>query len=80
MMLFNPMQIMQMMRNGNPQQVIMGMMKKQAGNNPVLNNALNMAEKGDSKGIEQLARNLCKENGVDPDNAMRQIKSQFGMK
>lgn len=80
MMSFNPMQIMQMMRNGNPQQVIMGMMKKQAGNNPVLNNALNMAEKGDSKGIEQLARNLCKENGVDPDNAMRQIKSQFGMK
>lgn len=80
MMPFNPMQIMQMMRNGNPQQVIMGMMKKRAGNNPVLNNALNMAEKGDSKGIEQLARNLCKENGVDPDNAMRQIKSQFGMK
>lgn len=80
MMQFNPMQLMQMMRSGNPQEVIFGMLKRQAGNNPVLNNALNMAEKGDSKGIEQLARNLCKENGVNPDDAMRQIKSQFGMK
>ena len=80
MMQFNPMQLMQMMRSGNPQEVILGMLKRQAGNNPVLNNALNMAEKGDSKGIEQLARNLCKKNGVNPDEAMRQIKSQFGMK
>ena len=80
MMQFNPMQLMQMMGSGNPQEVILGMLKRQAGNNPVLNNALNMAEKGDSKGIEQLARNLCKENGVNPDEAMRQIKSQFGMK
>lgn len=80
MMQFNPMQLMQMMRSGNPQEMILGMLKRQAGNNPVLNNALNMAEKGDSKGIEQLARNLCKENGVNPDEAMRQIKSQFGMK
>lgn len=77
---FNPMKLMQMMRNGNPQEMILGMLKRQAGNNPVLNNALNMAEKGDSKGIEQLARNLCKENGVNPDDVMRQIRSQFGMK
>lgn len=80
MIQFNPMQLMQMMRSGNPQEMILGILKRQAGNNPVLNNALNMAEKGDSKGIEQLARNLCKENGVNPDDAMRQIKSQFGMK
>lgn len=80
MIQFNPMQLMQMVRSGNPQEMILGILKRQAGNNPVLNNALNMAEKGDSKGIEQLARNLCKENGVNPDEAMRQIKSQFGMK
>ena len=38
MMQFNPMQLMQMMRSGNPQEVILGMLKRQAGNNPVLNN------------------------------------------
>ena len=44
--MMNPMQIMQMMKNGgNPQQMIMNMMRQQAGNNPVMNNALQMMEK-----------------------------------
>lgn len=80
-MMMNPMQLIQMIKSGgNPQQMIMNMMKQNAGNNPVLNNALNMAEKGDMKGIEQLARNLCNEKGINPDDAFNQIKGQFGMK
>ena len=78
--MLNPMQIMQMVRTGNPQQAIIGMLKSEAGNNPVLGNALNMAQKGDSKGLEDLARNLCKEQGIDADQAMNQIKRQFGLK
>ena len=77
----NPMQLMQMLRgNGNPRQMLMNMMKGQAGNNPVMNNALQMMEKGDSKGLEQLCRNLGKEKNVDIDQMMNQIKNQFGMK
>lgn len=79
--MMNPMQFIQMIKGGgNPQQVIMNMMRQNAENNPVLNNALNMAEKGDMKGIEQLARNLCNEKGINPDDAFNQIKGQFGMK
>lgn len=78
--MINPMQIMQMIRGGNPQQAIMSMMRQQAGDNPVLNNALDMAEKQDAKGLEQLARNLCESNGVNADEMVKQIKSQFGMK
>lgn len=79
--MMNPMQIMQMMKNGgNPQQMIMNMMKQQAGNNPVMNNALQMMEKGDNAGLEKLARNLCSENGINADEAFNQIKGQFGMK
>lgn len=79
--MINPMQMIQMIKSGgNPQQMIMNMMRQNAGNNPVLNNALNMAEKGDMKGIEQLARNLCNEKGINPDDAFNQIKGQFGMK
>lgn len=79
--MMNPMQLMQMMRNGgNPQQMIMNMMKSQAGNNPVMNNALQMMEKGDNAGLESLARNLCKERNINPDEAFNQIKGQFGMK
>ena len=78
--MINPMQIMQMIRGGNPQQAIMNAMRNQAGRNPVLNNALDMAEKQDAKGLEQLARNLCESNGVNADDMVKQIKSQFGMK
>lgn len=78
--MINPMQIMQMMKSGSPQQAIMNAMRNQAGQNPVLNNALDMAEKQDAKGLEQLARNLCESNGVNADDMVKQIKSQFGMK
>ena len=78
--MINPMQIMQMLRGGNPQQAIMNAMRNQAGQNPFLNNALDMAEKQDAKGLEQLARNLCESNGVNADDMVKQIKSRFGMK
>lgn len=79
--MINPMQMIQMMRSGgNPQQAIINMMKQQAGNNPVMNNAINMMEKGDNAGIEQLARNLCKERGINPDDMLSQVKNQFGIK
>lgn len=78
--MINPMMLMQMLRGGNPQQAIMNAMRNQAGQNPFLNNALDMAEKQDEKGLEQLARNLCESNGVNADDMVKQIKSQFGMK
>ena len=78
--MINPMMLMQMLRGGNPQQAIMNAMRNQAGQNPVLNNALDMAKKQDAKGLEQLARNLCESNGVNADDMVKQIKSQFGMK
>lgn len=48
-------------------------------NNPMIQNALQMYQKGDMNGINQLAQNLCREKGVDMNEAIRQIKSQFGM-
>ncbi len=74
----NPMQMIQAFRN--PQQFIQGMMNNnQAMQNPILKNALEMAQKGDRQGVEELARNLCKEKGVNPEEAIGKIKSQFGM-
>ena len=78
--MINPMMLMQMLRGGNPQQAIVDMMRRQARNNPVLGNALNMVEKRDAEGLEKLARNLCETNGVNADDMVKQIKSQFGMK
>lgn len=78
--MINPFQLMQMLRSGSPQQTILDSMRQQSGNNPVINNALNMAENNDVQGLEKLARNLCESNGVNADDMVKQIKSQFGMK
>ena len=79
--MMNPMQLMQMIRGGgNPQQAIINMMKQQSGNNPVIDNAINMMEKGDNAGIEKLARNLCKERNINPDDILSQVKNHFGIK
>ena len=78
--MINPFQLMQMLRSGSPQQAILDSMRQQSGNNPVINNALNMAENNDVQGLEKLARNLCESNGVNADDMVKQIKSQFGMK
>ena len=76
--MMNPMALVQMLRGGgNPQAMLMNIMKQNAGNNPVLNNTMQMMEKNDYKGIEQLARNLVKEIGVQVDDLCNQIRGQF---
>ena len=78
--MMNPMNLIQMLKGGNPAQMLMGMLRQQAGNNPVLKNAIDMAEKGDVDGLKNLAHNLGKENGIDVDEKFNEIKNQFGMK
>ena len=73
----NPINIFQMMKAG-PQQFIQQMMgNNNVMNNPIARNAMQMAQKGDSKGIEQMARNLCKEKGIDFDKSFSDFKNQF---
>lgn len=47
--------------------------------NPISRNALEMYQKGDIKGINELASNLCKEKGTSYEEMAKQIKSQIGM-
>lgn len=59
----NPLEIIKMIKN--PKEFALNMAKQQS--NPMLNNLIQMAEKGDNKGIEQFARNMFKEQGKDFD-------------
>ena len=47
--------------------------------NPISRNALEMYQKGDKQGLNELAQNLCKEKGTTIEEMTKQIKSQFGM-
>lgn len=74
----NPMQLLNGMKN--PQQFLKNIMgNNQIMSNPMARNAVDMMQKGDFNGIEQMARNLCKEKGIELDDIMNQIKNNFGM-
>lgn len=64
----------------SPQQFLQSMIgNSQVMRNPMAKNAIGMAQNGDTKGIEQMARNLCREKGINPDEMINQIKSRMGM-
>lgn len=64
----------------SPQQFLQSMIgNSQVMRNPMAKNAIGMAQNGDMKGIEQMARNLCQEKGINPDEMINQIKSRMGM-
>lgn len=76
MNMMNPMQMLKSMRN--PQQLIQNIMgNSQIMSNDMVKNAYGMAQKGDFQGLENLARNICQTQGINPDDVIRQIKSQF---
>lgn len=75
----NPANIFRMMR-GNPQQFIQQTINNsQLMSNPMAKNALQMVQSGNAQGVEQMARNICKEKGLNPDDVLAQVKSRMGM-
>jgi hypothetical protein len=74
----NPLNFVQIMRN--PQAFMQqAMTNSQIMQNPISRNALEMYQKGDRQGLNELADNLCKEKGINRSDFERQIKSQIGM-
>lgn len=64
----------------NPEIIIkQAMQNSQLMQNPIAKNAFEMYQKGDTRGLNDLANNLCKERGIDVNNAISEIKKQFGI-
>ena len=60
--------LMKMTKQGNPEQIAMSMLQQYSSGNPVMQNLLVLAQKKDTKGIENVARNMAKERGIDFDS------------
>lgn len=70
----NPLQLIQLIKNGqNPQQLLMTIM--QQNNNPILQNAIGMAQNNNYSGLEMLARNIARQRGIDYDKAFAEFKN-----
>ena len=51
-----------------------GILSRMSINNPILNNVITMAQNGDTKGVENFARNICKQKGLDFDTEFNKFK------
>ena len=74
----NPMQLIQLIKSGNnPQQLIMNIFQQQKGNNPILDNAMKIAQNGNISGLEMMARNIAQQKGLDFDKEFANFQSYF---
>lgn len=74
----DPMQlILKIKRGENPQQLMLSILENQAASNPVMNNLLTMAKENRTADIEQFARNVAAERGIDFDKEFSRFKKQY---
>jgi hypothetical protein len=72
----NPMQLMNMLKGiKSPKDAVINMIK--TNNNPMVKNLVEMAEKGDSQGVENFARNLYAQQGRDFDKEFNDFMKNF---
>lgn len=69
-----------MMKRGNPQQNVINLLQQRANEgNPLFKNMLNLAQSGNTKGIEDIVRNMAQERGLDFDKEFNSFKRTFGL-
>lgn len=80
-MTVNPIQLIQMIKQGqNPQQLVMNILEQQMQNTPMGANLLSLAKQNRSAEIEQIARNICAQNGKNFDTEFNAFKQMLGFK
>ena len=78
--MISPMQVTQMIKNGqNPQQLLMGMVQEQMGNTPMGANLLKLMQNGDEAALEQIARNICTQRGLNFDTEFARFRQTLGV-
>jgi hypothetical protein len=76
----NPNQLVQMIKNGqNPQQLMLHVLEDQMKGTPMGDNLLYLARNNRNADIEQIARNLCSQRGVDFDKEFLAFKKMLGL-
>ena len=59
----------------NPMQMLNSLISRNT--NPIIKDLVQKAQSGDTKSVEQFARNMCKEKGVDFDKEFTRFMSNF---
>lgn len=79
-MTINPMELIQMIKSGqNPQQLMMRVLEQRAMENPMYANLLSLAKNNKTEEIEQIARNVMQEKGLDFDKEFISFRNKMGL-
>ena len=70
-----PNNIIKMFKGQNPKQLAMNMAKQSS--NPMIANLMKMANEGKTQGIEEFARNIMQERGMDFDSEFANFMQNF---
>lgn len=70
-----PNNIIKMLKEQNPKQLAMNMVKQNS--NPMIANLIKMANEGKTQGIEEFARNIMQEMGMDFDSEFANFMQLF---
>lgn len=77
---FSIQQLMQMIRGGqNPQQVILNQLAQSSQSSPLAANLLTLAKNGQTAQLEEIARNICKERGLNYDEEIKSFRNKLGL-
>lgn len=80
MLQVNPVELVQKIKQGqNPQQLILGILENQMGNTPMGQNLMALVKEKRTKEIEQIARNLLSQKGLDFDVEFTAFKQKLGL-
>lgn len=71
-------QMINLIKSGNPSQMAISILEQNANQgNPIAVNLMQLAKQGNTKEIEQIARNIAKEKGIDFDKEFNSFKQMF---
>ena len=80
MLQVNPIQLIQLIREGqNPEQLMMGILQNNLGNTPFGENLIALAKQNKTQDIEKIARNMCAQRGLDFDKEFAAFKAKIGL-
>lgn len=69
----NPMQLMQMLKQGNPKWVAMQIVQQNYPNDPTAQNLIQMAERGDTQNLEKVVGNMLGAQGKNFSAEMQNL-------
>lgn len=68
-----------LMRQSDPKTATLQLIQNQASKNPMFANLINLANNNRGQEIEMIARNVCRERGIDFDKEFNSFRQLLGL-